>query len=304
MDRVSHFIAALIFLASASGCSAQNIPAPTPSPPASPAGEPLVSAGPLPTFDELSGQSGEEGAVREAYRVMSELRFNAGASPHSAPYRAIFGYEPDSLANYLAPRVHYVFSMQNDVPGLGVNTEIGTYATNIGSLLWLLQLQHDTPAPLTLHGQPVTVESSRVGIIQLGPEFTRASATRIDRISTLLHEARHSDCVSGLGEEDMKWIRQGYFRQIDPMCMFMHTRCPAGHDLEGIPVCENQVWGPYAMELLFNRVLDAECTNCTEKDRQAARIMAIETGNRVENAEALLRGELGPADLGHRITRP
>src|SRR5207245_2186634 len=72
----------------------------------------------------------------------------------------------------------------------------------------------------------ITILSPRVGLIRLGTisskayryEDTPQSGSRI-RLSNLVHEGVHSD---GNG----------------PSLCFFHSECPAGHDFEGTPNCD------------------------------------------------------------------
>lgn len=89
----------------------------------------------------------------------------------------------------------------------------------------------------------VDAGSHRLGLIfltgnystQMGQGGKRYPRPFEGRVSILVHEARHSDCPNGPGEAD---------------CGFSHRDCTTG-EMAGLPACDNNFWGPYAIGALY-----------------------------------------------------
>ncbi len=119
----------------------------------------------------------------------------------------------------------------------------------------------------------VPVTSPRVGIIQVGEglfydgyfgeEFGPESPVRrAFRLDTFFHEARHSD---GNGKS----------------LGFLHALCPAGHDYEGQGACDRSTNGPYTVGALVSEELSVNCTECSEGEREAIRLIGLESRSRI-----------------------
>lgn len=123
-------------------------------------------------------------------------------------------------------------------------------------------------------GLKVAVESPRTGIIQIGEGlFAReatinnnnqdALANSINRLGTFFHEARHSDGnASSLG--------------------FAHTKCPAGHDMEGAYACDENLNGPYTIGAVMTAEMLKSCNDsCSEREKEILKIIILDSQSRV-----------------------
>lgn len=195
-----------------------------------------------------------------------------------------------SLFNLLIKRVVYVETKNVDFPNAditpystgGVNAEEGfTVMSNIGSGLYYAgkkerQVYGMKVSRGFLHrSERVAVTSPRAGIIQIGeglfaPELTvnkeneNALANSIFRLGTFFHESRHSDGNgSSLG--------------------FMHAICPAHHDYEGQPACDENLNGPYTVGALMMAEMAKACdeSTCSESDMQTLKLLVLDSANRI-----------------------
>jgi len=164
----------------------------------------------------------------------------------------------------------------------GTNDSGGfTVMSNVGAALYLSGKQKEQVYALKvsrgfLHkSEKVEVESPRAGIIQIGEglfaneltinkENPDAFANSIFRLSTFFHEARHSD---GNGES----------------LGFTHATCPAGHDYEGSPACDENLNGPYTVGRLMMTELYKICTEstCSAKDKETIKMLILDNASRI-----------------------
>ena len=140
------------------------------------------------------------------------------------------------------------------------------------------------------------LDSSHVGIIQLGAGYKEKFAPSIVRQSTLIHEARHSDCTGGIKRSVLDDLLKGIFPE-NSSCGHLHVKCPAGHDYAGYMACDKGAWGAYAVEAVYGSVISKTCTNCSETEKQIALISALDSVSRVLVLDDMLAGRLGPPDM-------
>ncbi|MGZ3695969.1 MAG: hypothetical protein ACXWQO_17940, partial [Bdellovibrionota bacterium] len=62
---------------------------------------------------------------------------------------------------------------------------------------------------------------------------------------------------------------------------FFHATCPPGHDYAGRIVCDRSLNGAYAVGGLVERNLLKQCTNCTVGEKEAFRLYAYDSFNRI-----------------------
>ncbi len=123
-------------------------------------------------------------------------------------------------------------------------------------------------------GLKVVVESPRAGIIQIGEGlFAReitvnndrpdALSNSINRLGTFFHEARHSD---GNGKS----------------LGFAHIKCPAGHELEGMYACDENLNGPYTVGAAMTAEMLKSCNeSCTEREKEILKVIILDSHSRV-----------------------
>lgn len=250
--------------------------------------------------------------------VIENFKFTGNANPATLKTMGLFTLNASSATNWLNQRVNYVVSenalslfnllvkrvvyverenvdfpnahiiphsMQNEIRKnyveSGFNAEEGfTVMSNIGTALYVGGKNErqiygmKISRGLLRKAEKVAVTSPRAGIIQIGeglfaPELTvnreneGALANSIFRLGTFFHEARHSD---GNG------VSLG----------FMHSLCPAKHDYEGQPACDENLNGPYTVGALIMAEMAKTCEDsCSEKDKQTLKLMVLDSANRV-----------------------
>lgn len=169
-------------------------------------------------------------------------------------------------------------------------------ASNVGTEFWYISEIFQPQEVRFLFGDElIEAESSRIGIIQPGPAYA-GGLSGVERVSTLVHEARHSDCTGGITRQDLDRVEAGSLPE-NLSCGHLHDLCPSGHPLEGLPGCDSHPWGAYSVHLVFMQTLAEECDGCTEQERQIALIGAADAASRVLVLEPMLAGALGPPDM-------
>ncbi|MCM2321676.1 MAG: hypothetical protein NDJ90_00260 [Oligoflexia bacterium] len=140
-------------------------------------------------------------------------------------------------------------------------------AANIGAAVWLLAVVNDLQVSCRIGDTEFPVDGTRAGLMMFGPGYKAAEKIigplKIKlppeyRQAILVHEARHSDCPSGLTEDDIAVARASrngseFDRNYaGRQCGHLHKLCPAGHSLEGIAACDDVVYGAYYMGAVFS----------------------------------------------------
>lgn len=145
---------------------------------------------------------------------------------------------------------------------------------NYGALAYLLGkdkgvlLGLDTSTPLGT----LRFTSPRTGMLIIGEGLLRVVeagnplAERAFQLSTLLHEARHSD---GNGKS----------------LAFVHAKCPSGHSFAGVNACDEAANGPYIVDALAMKSLLATCSTCSASERTIMEGQITDSAGRVLNRE-------------------
>lgn len=139
-------------------------------------------------------------------------------------------------------------------------------AANYGVQVWLQSLINQAPATVILKsGRTIPVRSSRVGIMLIGPAYNAGMRNQMGSVvpfpqeyrqSILIHEARHSDCVGGVTQEDLVIARgatsysEFMERFKSKRCGHLHSLCTEG-DFQGLPACDSMLWGSYGIQALY-----------------------------------------------------
>lgn len=155
--------------------------------------------------------------------------------------------------------------------GYSVAQDIGTlektFAMNVGAHLYNVAQRYGGLYQIYIQDRYVTANVPRVGIIAAGNALFRPVATssavnsfanRMYRISTLLHEARHSDANT-----------------------FPHTTCTNGR--EGT-LCDNALNGPNAVEAQFMTYILSICSSCTSQERSGLQLAISEAQDRINQS--------------------
>lgn len=146
-----------------------------------------------------------------------------------------------------------------------------TVMSNVGAARYLegktspgKQLQQ-----LAFDSMKIPITSPRTGILMIGPGLFPKSKIKLQnialdilRVSTLFHEARHSD---GHGET----------------LGFLHSKCPAGFDYEGLSACDASTNGPYTVGALIMKTIKDSCVTCTPLSNKVLELMYLDVSSRV-----------------------
>ncbi len=252
----------------------------------------------------------ERKSLAEDFNVLSQMDLRPDPSE---PFRYIFGGEGTAqIKKYLKRRVHFLLSVKNDPAlakqladeGAGTAPTHGmTMAANIGPLMWYQVLASGQSQSYSLGGKTLEINSTRIGVIQLGPGYTKVAyapfppeTIAVNRMGILIHEARHSDCTGGFTAQDLADMSGGR-RPQNPACGHAHTKCPPGHIYAGLPACDNHPWGAYAIEAAFHFAVAKNCANCTQLQKQSAHAFYLDAKSRVPQFNDMMNGKMGPPNM-------
>lgn len=242
-------------------------------------------------------------------------------------FRKIFGgASAQNVTAYLDDRINYFIPWTVNIPASvwpapyfpppaevqdasgKVVGALGAY--NIGTDLFFVNIKYwddyTTYYLLGSFGRRLKLESTRVGLIEIGPRYferldpadpnRKIPTSRIERMAFLVHEARHSDCSGGLNRSDIEQVR--FSRPIqNAQCGYSHVKCPAGHKYENLEACENVSWGAYAVESVFLAAVINSCKNCSAEEIQQAKDLLQDRQSRVLNWNELLAGRAGEPNM-------
>lgn len=216
--------------------------------------------------------------------VYNAMKVASLKSDSGSQFEKIFGASNGQAAlQFLNQRVHYIvpnnvsfkLNLQGQSKDMTLDSEY-VVAVNMGTALFLIDKQYRNQLPgmtFSIGSTPVTSSNPATGFIQLGKNF--AKFPLVDRMATLIHEARHSDCESTTSE----------------LCGLPHIACPAGHALATMMACEDKAIGPYYIEAVYLQTLAKTCSNCNEEERQRAELAATDSLSRVMNLADIKSGK-------------
>ncbi len=229
-------------------------------------------------------------------------------------FREIFGgVDVPALLGFLEQRLHYILSGNTKIESrvrinaepvvfqprqeslLSEEDDSGRGATNLASLWFLKKAVEPEKLQFVINDQLISVESTRIGIIQLGPAFVTAPPPI--QVGVLLHEGRHSDCTGGIWKSDILRTREGE----DPLgvsCGHLHARCPVGHEYAGLYACDEEAWGAYSVNFIYWAAVARTCTDCPEEERVLTEAAALDAATRIlVDVPAMVRGDFGAPDM-------
>jgi uncharacterized protein YjbI with pentapeptide repeats len=218
---------------------------------------------------------------------LTELKIDA---KESALFSSIFGGSTqEDLISYFFSRISAIVRKDfNDFQLRLAPPLSSTLASNLGTALMFenIYTQRKTghQRSAKVNGQQITPSPGLNGILMLGPGYTRSETNQSLRLSTLVHEARHTDCPSPPSADQLGPAFEGETPHQDLselQCGYFHIMCPKGSELEGLRACDNQDDGAYGATRAFAEALDRSCENCTERERARARIVWLEAKNRI-----------------------
>lgn len=177
-----------------------------------------------------------------------------------------------------------------------------TVATNIGAHIWILSQKENRRIGYLSENGSVPVNSTRVGIVQLGKAYTQLHngtniIDQIYRSTVLVHEARHSDCTGGFTSDPEVVLADDNTPAKEKACAHRHVTCPSWHSYAGTAACDLHPWGAYAVGGVFASEVAKGCSTCSEFERQLAAQAAADSWSRVLIAEGLNSGVYGEPDM-------
>lgn len=248
--------------------------------------------------------------IQEDLKVLKSLSFKEEAESETLKLLKIKELTADSLSAWIHKRVNYiveesylgksqnsfgdnVFLAEKNVsyphPNIYPHSvkdlfseNTGTMSTmqNTGSSIYLTGKFEKKLYGITISQDliqtplKVLVKSPRVGLIQIGtglfhplgsinPNDEKSLANSLGRIATFAHEARHSD---GNG------MSAG----------FGHSKCPAGHAMEGSYSCDENLNGPYSIAASLLLEFVKECQGkCSIREQSSLIMAAFDSQSRV-----------------------
>lgn len=169
----------------------------------------------------------------------------------SPEFKKFYGKDRNALVSYLNDRIKFIV---DDSEPFSYRGMFKPEAVNLGMALWVSALNAGKQANnVVLNDKNIEIKSPRSGIIQLNGFFYNNDI--MFQISTLLHEARHSDCPHGI-----KTKANGEYDFQD--CGYPHNSGGA------VEIDKDRfAWGAYAASYLFGEAISNACTNCTDDEK-------------------------------------
>ncbi len=105
------------------------------------------------------------------------------------------------------------------------------------------------------------------------------------RQSILFHEARHSDCPTGLNRNDLDFVKsKKNLRELTESfkkmsCGQLHSYCPESHKYKNLPACDHMAWGAYSAGAMFAALSIKSAAN--SKDRRVMELVTADQLSRV-----------------------
>lgn len=133
-------------------------------------------------------------------------------------------------------------------------------------------------------GRRMTPSQANNGLM-LVHHYSRFGNT--ERTGSWPHERRHGDCDKPPTRSDLLALeaqQKDRWNSGDAdlrRCGHMHSVCPKGHQLEGLPACDDSADGAYAYGLEWMRAVRDTCTNCDESIHDVSTALAIDYAYRI-----------------------
>lgn len=238
----------------------------------------------------------ERSAVNGSINLLETIRIDGSKTDG---FSEVFGGNSESnVVSYMENRVNYVVSEFTDhnsrilVPSSPALRKLQVYASNSSVLFWYIDqyFSQGGGAKYVISNVPREINSSRIGIIQLGDIF--GSSDTITQAITLVHEARHSDCPDGaLASDIVNFVEHG-FSPLNKSCGQLHGSC-------GGNSCDQFAWGPYAIDYIYSISIVNGCTSCSFTEKQQAQINANMVQDAAFDIEGTMNGSHGRPDMSN-----
>ncbi|MCM2277580.1 MAG: hypothetical protein NDJ89_05840 [Oligoflexia bacterium] len=201
-----------------------------------------------------------------------------------------------------------------EAPESSAKAEMG--AANIGTAVWLLSAVNEAEVSCRVGKKLFPIQGSRAGLMMFGPGYKEAEKiigplklklpTEL-RQSILVHEARHSDCPTGLTPSDIEVARASRNgKEFDEnyrnrRCGHLHTRCPKGHALAGLAACDDFVYGAYYFGAVYTAAAMTYHRNSPEDAKRIIKHSSLLSASAADSfGRLLVDAEAGPLDLSSK----
>lgn len=163
-------------------------------------------------------------------------------------------------------------------------------AFNVSPSFYRIGLILGAPLTVKISGEVMKIDDPHFGILGLGEQYARQQKSphtgkMFDvpvevRLETIVHESRHSDCTGGIKSSDLVLAQKtGDPMALDVRCGHIHSKCPAGHEYQGLYACDNHEWGAYGIGFVY---LKSEILQMPEgRLKEALKGMLADFGTRI-----------------------
>jgi hypothetical protein len=240
-------------------------------------------------IDRVNLTTAQQTRLKKDFDVLDRMTLMA---PPDSKFAEIFGSGTSSaVLRYLEERVKFI-TLENGTSGedASLATDVKDFALNY-SHLWLGYLYRKTVrgasarrSSVKFEQGRVTMTSPRTGVIGLGELYLKARSTQMDRLDTLVHEARHSDCLEEPSRADLELLARGNVSKMTARgrtCTHLHSTCGAGTALAGSTACDDHWWGAYMVGYFFSDGVARYCRNCPSWLKQQALATAADSFSRL-----------------------
>jgi hypothetical protein len=245
--------------------------------------------------------------VRVIERDLQDLKALQIKEKKGSWFEKIFGGRDQfAVIRFLEERIHYI-GMPDDDEDVDTNIMAQNYGPSF--LEWVFKTRyqgkrkrkHAFPEIAKFRSTEVALSSPRTGFVAVGPSYQGPETGRIGRLDTLVHEARHSDCVEVPQLKDLRAYQDDRIADMSlkaRACTHIHTPCPDG-PLAGDFACDAHAWGAYSVGLIFDQAIAQACENCTAADREEAKRLMDDNESRLlpDLRYKLNKGKLPPPDM-------
>jgi hypothetical protein len=197
--------------------------------------------------------------LQEAINKANHLKIDIEKA--SPKFKAIFG-DSGSITHYINNRIFYVIDDKSD--GSYVRPFLNGEALNLGTALYFAAISKGYKENNWSHnGELIKINSPQIGIVQLNSDFFSKNKSVLERISILIHEARHSDCEM---IEDAP----------TELCGYPH------HQEDQIDK-DKYAEGAYEMSYLFADAIANACINCSEDEKFIGLVIWSSEQSKIKN---------------------
>lgn len=256
-----------------------------------------------PAIDQVRMPAVLQNLFLSDWERLSQLKFTPTKDQY---FEQIFSKDNSiNIPAYMEQRIQYVSTGDPKDHEYDKNNFAANNSTLFLSFYFkehILKEKNDGPEKIPFGDTVIPIDGPGIGFITLGPVYTSADTNLMDRLGTLVHEARHSDCAELPSLRDYYLLEKDLNHLVSNhglACDHLHVKCPKGHPLAGEEACDKHPWGSYMFDYIFSKAVHTSCENCSEEEKQAALATAADDLTRLapKLKTALKQHRLPPLDL-------